>query len=168
MAKPTKKVEPRDVLYRIKRGLSAYVSYLAACEMNEAFSEYVLYEPILRVLTARGYTVQCEYECPGIERKGPGDKKRIDFFATKDDVQMAIEVKWAANSKPKLEKDIEKLKAFHAQNKDGFPMLCIFGKESVLSNFEIDESLFKEWGTQRVADLGVTRYGCRFFRLRTQ
>jgi len=57
--------EPQDVLYRVKRGLAAYVSYLAACEMNQAFSEYVLYEPILRILTARGYTVECEAECPG-------------------------------------------------------------------------------------------------------
>jgi hypothetical protein len=41
--------EPNNVFYRIKRGLSGYVSYLAACEMNTAFSEYVLYEPILRI-----------------------------------------------------------------------------------------------------------------------
>ena len=47
------------MLYRIKRGLSGYVSYLAACEMNASFSEYVLYEPILRILTARNYSVEC-------------------------------------------------------------------------------------------------------------
>jgi len=47
--------EPINVLYRLKRGLSAYISYLAACEMNQAFSEYVLYEPMLRILTAHGY-----------------------------------------------------------------------------------------------------------------
>ena len=57
MAKSKQLSEPKEVLYRIKRGLSGYVSYLAACEMNESFSEYVLYEPILRVLTAQGYTV---------------------------------------------------------------------------------------------------------------
>jgi hypothetical protein len=34
--------EPANVLYRIKRGLSGYVSNLAACEMNESLSEYVL------------------------------------------------------------------------------------------------------------------------------
>ena len=39
--------EPGDVLFRIQRGLAGYVSYLAACEMNESFSEYVLYEPIV-------------------------------------------------------------------------------------------------------------------------
>ena len=49
-----------DVLSRVKRGLAGYVSYLAACEMNQAFSEYVLYEPTLRILTARRFVVQCE------------------------------------------------------------------------------------------------------------
>jgi hypothetical protein len=53
--------ERTDVLYRIKRGLSGYASYLAACQMNESFSEYVLYEPILRILTARpGTYADCE------------------------------------------------------------------------------------------------------------
>ena len=55
--------EPANVLYRVKRGLASYVSYLAACDMNSAFSEYVLYEPILRILTAQGYEVECKYEC---------------------------------------------------------------------------------------------------------
>ena len=34
--------EPQNVLYRIQRGLSGYVSYLAACEMNSTFTEYML------------------------------------------------------------------------------------------------------------------------------
>jgi hypothetical protein len=64
--------EPIDALYRIKRGLAGYVSYLAACEMNESFSEYILYEPILRILTARDYSVECEVECPrsGAQEEG--------------------------------------------------------------------------------------------------
>ena len=37
--------ELSDILFRIKRGLAGYVSYLAACDMNQAFSEFVLYEP---------------------------------------------------------------------------------------------------------------------------
>ncbi|MCR6654674.1 MAG: hypothetical protein NVV63_02435 [Opitutus sp.] len=44
---------PEDVFFRIQRGLAGYISYLAACEMNPAFSEYVLYEPALRIFTAR-------------------------------------------------------------------------------------------------------------------
>ena len=74
--------ELSDILFRIKRGLAGYVSYLAACEMNQAFSEYVLYEPILRILTARGYNVECEVPCAGLlKNDGKGDFKRIDFVA---------------------------------------------------------------------------------------
>jgi hypothetical protein len=82
MKRDSKLSQPADVLYRIKRGLSGYVSYLAACEMNQAFSEYVLYEPILRILTARNYLVQCEVECPGFgcrvfELKATSPPKRL-------------------------------------------------------------------------------------------
>src|SRR5690242_13812162 len=87
--------EPADVLYRIKRGLSGYVSYLAACEMNESFSEYVLYEPILRILTARGYSVKCEVICPGLPQPPTGDHKRLDLVADNTDARFAMEVKWA-------------------------------------------------------------------------
>src|SRR6266576_1775137 len=98
--KVTKKnPEPTDVLYRIKRGLAAYVSYLAACEMNQAFSEYVLYEPLLRILTARGFTVECESEYPGIQQPARGDRKRIDFVAHGHSVRFALEVKWAQKFK---------------------------------------------------------------------
>ena len=92
--------EPKEVLYRIKRGLSGYISYLAACEMNESFSEYVLYEPILRILTGCGYTVQCEVPCPGIQQPPQGDKKRLDFVASKDTLTFAMEVKWVKKTKP--------------------------------------------------------------------
>jgi hypothetical protein len=103
--------EPNDVLYRIKRGLAGYISYLAACEMNEAFSEYVLYEPILRILTARGYAVHSEVLCPGIQQPKTGDKKRLDFVACGHGLTCAIEVKWARNKKIMIEGDLEKLSA---------------------------------------------------------
>src|SRR5215216_3785587 len=87
---------PSDaVLYRIQRGLAGYVSYLAACEMNKAFSEYVLYEPTLRILTAQSYTVESERACPGFPPKG-GDKKKIDFVVKGANpiVHFAMEMKW--------------------------------------------------------------------------
>src|SRR5438874_11562311 len=98
--------EPFNVLRRIKRGLAGYVSYLAACEMNEAFSEYVLYEPILRILASRNYTVECEYECPGVDHAAVGDKKRIDFVARNHSLQLAIEVKWAKSDHPDIARDV--------------------------------------------------------------
>ncbi len=158
--------EPTDVLYRLKRGLAGYVSYLAACEMNEAFSEYVLYEPILRVLTARGFAVECEYECPGTERNGPGDKKRLDFYATGNSIAMAIEVKWAKSRAPKIKKDVEKLRALYAAEPRTYPLLLIFGKKSDLDNIVLGEPDLSERGKPRVADLGKTRFGCRVFQFK--
>ena len=110
--------EPAGVLYRLKRGLSAYVSYLAACEMNESFSEYVLYEPILRILTARNYIVQCEVECPGMEHAAIGDRKRLDFVARNNGVHFALEVKWAKSRNLDVSNDCSKLAAFVASNID--------------------------------------------------
>lgn len=162
----SKNHEPIDVLYRLKRGLSAYVSYLAACEMNQAFSEYVLYEPILRIFTARGYAVECEYECPGIEQATQGDKKRIDFHATGHSVELAIEVKWAKSVRPNIKRDIEKLRAFLKAKPASIPLLFVFGRKSHLEHIQLSEKSLKERGTPRYADLGKTRYGCRVFELK--
>ncbi len=122
--------EPDDVLHRIQRGLSGYVSYLAACEMNESFSEYVLYEPILRILIARGYSVESEVVCPGMDQPARGDKKRLDFVARQNDLSFALEVKWARSGRPNIDGDIEKLAAFR-QARDGTEFsLCLWAEES--------------------------------------
>jgi hypothetical protein len=160
-----KTAEPRDVLYRVKRGLTAYVSYLAACEMNEAFSEYVLYEPILRILTARGYSVRCEAECPGFTNSGRGDKKRLDFYAVGHSVELAIEVKWAKTEKPNVERDIEKLEAVLGVNRTAVALLCVFGRKSHIEDLAVDDARLKERGDAVYADLRKTRYGCRIYQL---
>jgi hypothetical protein len=102
-------IEPSNILYRLKRGLSGYISYLAACEMNQVFSEYVLYEPMLRILTARDYTVNCEFPCPGLTRNGRGDNKKIDFDVTGHGLRLAIEVKWARRNQLDVREDYTKL-----------------------------------------------------------
>ncbi|MCE9658190.1 MAG: hypothetical protein K8R60_06485 [Burkholderiales bacterium] len=163
-----KNPEPRDVLYRIKRGLAGYVSYLAACEMNQAFSEYVLYEPILRILMARGFTVECEYECPGVAQPAKGDKKRIDFRATGQHLELAIEVKWTKATKPKLDSDLAKLHGFAAARPASVPLLVLFGRESHLTKFASPDDALKERGDAVIAQLGRTRYGCRIFELKTE
>lgn len=155
----------RDAIYRVKRGLCGYVSYLAACEMNQAFSEYVLYEPILRILTARNYTVQCEYACPGIEHSQRGDKKRLDFFATKPGSSFAIEVKWLTGKRLSIAKDTEKLLAFRAATPAARAFLLIFGRKSDIEEIDVDKATYKEWGTPAYADLRKTKYGCRVFRV---
>ena len=157
--------ETSDVLSRVKRGLSAYVSYLAACEMNEAFSEYVLYEPILRILTARGYTVRCEVACPGIAQPPVGDKKRLDFYAHKGSSRFALEVKWARSSRPNVSSDILKLRELLAVEPKTRPLLCIFGRKSHIESLKLSLGDNRERGKMMYADLRVTRYGCRIFQL---
>jgi hypothetical protein len=157
--------EPDDVLFRIQRGLAGYVSYLAACEMNTSFSEYVLYEPILRILTARGYIVECEAICPGIDQPATGDKKKIDFVANINGIQLAIEVKWVKDIKPDFSNDKEKLTAFKMNEKNNRAFLCIFGRKSHLSIIVPPFESFKEFQQDIYADLKRTKYGCRIFEL---
>lgn len=164
----TKDPHLADALYRVKRGLAGYVSYLAACDMNQAFSEYVLYEPILRILTARGYTVECEYRCPGIAQPAQGDKKRVDFRATAERSEIGLEVKWIKSEKPKIQRDIAKLSAFKAVRQSSIQLLCVFGRKVHLERVKLEGFGLKERGKGRYADLGKTKYGCRIFELRAR
>ncbi len=153
------------MLFRIKRGLAGYVSYLAACEMNSAFSEYVLYEPILRILSARGYDVQCECECPGIKQPRTGDKKRIDFVAQGHGVRLALEVKWMKSARLDVTKDLEKLRAFQTHFPASFSFLCVFGRAGFVEPLLGIEGPFSERGSVVVADFSITRYACRIYQL---
>lgn len=159
------KPEPRDVLFRIKRGLSGYVSYLAACEMNEAFSEYILYEPILRILTSRGYVVESEVECPGIDQPPRGDRKRIDFVAKGHSVKFALEVKWTKTTRLNIERDTEKLLAFRNVNPASHSFLCVFGIRQHVEKIKLLNGCYKERGTAVIAEFRKTKYGCRIFEL---
>ncbi len=160
--------EPSNVLYRLKRGLSGYISYLAACEMNEAFSEYVLYEPILRILTARGYTVNCEFPCPGLTRDGGGrgDQKKIDFAVTDHNSRFAIEVKWARSNRLDVKGDYAKLCSFRTCIKGSRSFLCIFGRKSHIQNIVLKNGSFSEVGKAVYADFRKTKYGCRMYELK--
>jgi Holliday junction resolvase len=155
--------EPANVLYRIRRGLSGYVSYLAACEMNGSFSEYVLYEPILRILTARGYSVQCEASCPGIQQSPTGDHKRLDLIATAVGSKFAMEVKWAKQRTLKVQNDYHKLTAFLEECADGRAFLCVFGRKSHIENLALNPNSFQEQGKAVIAGFGKTKFGCRIF-----
>ena len=157
--------EPNDVLYRIQRGLAGYVSYLAACEMNKAFSEYILYEPMLRILATQRYTVECEY-APTAWRTGQrGDHKRIDFYATRDALKFAIEVKWAKTANLNVKSDFLKLDAFHKLEPDSKSFLCVFGKMSNIQSIQLIGGNFKEARKPVYADLKKTKFGCRIYEI---
>ena len=165
MALQPKNTEPSNALYRVKRGLCGYISYLAACEMNQAFSEYVLYEPILRVLMARHFVVECEYECPGIQQPKRGDKKRLDFYATGQGIEFAMEVKWAKTETIDVTRDLEKLQAFLLARPGALAFLCVFGRKSLIKDIDWGKQPLKEKGKAVYADLRRTKYGCRIFQV---
>lgn len=155
-----------NVLRRIKRGLSGYVSYLAACEMNSSFSEYILYEPILRILSVCEYKATCEKICPGFAKNIHGDKKRIDFEAThQTNGTFVMEVKWVNKQKINIDSDCEKLVKYHTTNPNASCYLCFFGKKSNILNLKLDLSKFHEIGEAVIAEFGQTRFGCRIYIL---
>src|SRR5207245_8527510 len=104
--------EPQNVLDRLRRGLVCYISYLAPCEMNAVFTEYMLYEPMLRILTARGFNVNPEKECTNIKQPPKGDKRKLDFVVSQKGFAFAIEVKWAHRKTIDVEEDFLKLVTF--------------------------------------------------------
>ncbi len=158
-----------EAMFRIKRGLCGYISYLSACGMSSAFSEYVLYEPILRILTARRFSVQCEYECPGVPQPKQGDKKRLDFYAKKDTTEFALEVKWLRAKTANLSKDYEKLIAFRKSREGSRAFLCLFGTRSLLEKVVLDapsEGVIVDYGKAVYADFRRTKFGCKVYELR--
>jgi hypothetical protein len=139
--------------------------------MNPAFSEYVLYEPIMRILTARGFKVECERECPGVQQPAKGDRKRIDFVVEGHSVHFALEVKWPKSRRLDVARDLEKLEAFHKEYATSHSFLCIFGRKTHIAHINIvsgrvDVSKkFRERGAAIYADLRRTKYGCRIYEL---
>ena len=124
-----------------------------------------MYEPILRIMTACGYKVECEYECPNIQQPKRGDKKRLDFYATGKSREIALEVKWLTSTKPVLTRDIEKLRAVFESDRKAFPLLCLFGRQTFVANVDISGYGFVERGRAVYADFRRTKYACRVYEL---
>jgi hypothetical protein len=133
--------------------------------MNESFSEYVLYEPILRILTARRYTVRFEVECPGMDQPVRGDKKKLDLVAERDQVRFAMEVKWPKKQSLDAQNDFLKLEAFLGAEPLAQAFLCVFGRRSDIEALKISPARFREHGAALFAEFGKTKYGCRIFEL---
>ena len=155
-----------------------YVSYLAACEMNQAFSEYVLYEPILRILTARKFDVRSEVICPGVEQPATGDKKKIDFVATRQNgarqkLEMAVEVKWARSKTVDLESDILKLVGYLGSTHNARAFICVFGRHSCIGQLQVkrcdtlltQSASLTPFGDTVIAEFGQTKYSCLVYEL---
>jgi hypothetical protein len=132
--------------------------------MNAAFSEYVLYEPALRILTARGFAAQSEVACPGYPRNGSGDVKRLDFVAHGHGSHFAFEVKWARTRRPRVQGDLEKLRKYRETYVEALAFLCVFGRRSALSALWLPQGL-RERGSAIYAEFRKTRYGCRIYQV---
>ncbi|MBM3273145.1 hypothetical protein FJY94_07885 [Candidatus Kaiserbacteria bacterium] len=102
-------------------GLTGYLAYESRCGMNEAYSEYFLYSPIVRIANHRVWRVEAEW--PYLRGKAGrkqtvGDHKRIDFLFrlpsdldSTDSPWLALEVKWIRRGTKRLnvKNDIDKL-----------------------------------------------------------
>jgi hypothetical protein len=160
--------DARKVIFQIKRALCGHITFLAACRMEKAFSEYVLYESILRVLLAYDYQVECEYAHPCLPKRKKGDYKKIDFYATGTGPSVVIEVKWARNPKiMDIKRDAEKLRKIKSVDSNCIPLLCIFGRKKFIARkrLKLKPDCFKEWGRPVYVDR-APMYGCRFFELK--
>jgi hypothetical protein len=155
--------------------LTGTVSYLAAAETNTTFSEYVLYEPILRILMVRGYLVTCELRCPGLPRKNKqGDYKRLDFEAIKKRKHFALEVKWPRpkqSPRPRvrtfnIQRDHLKLVAFRNKNPKARCFFCLFGRYNDISRAKLKPNQYSEALPAIYALFGRTQYGCRIYALK--
>ncbi len=152
-----------SVLEPICRGLVGYVSYLATCRNSTIYSEYLLYEPLLRIAHAQGYDTRCEVAVAN-SHSGKGDKKRIDFVLSKGTERLAIEVKWINKAKPNIIKDIEKLLIYHQQTKaSGYVLL--FGQSGYFEELapnagqsSVSHGKLVSWAA------GRTKYSARWFK----
>lgn len=132
------------------RGIVGYISYLAACRCREIYSEYLLYEPILRIGMAQGFAVSAEVPVDRDELiallgrethrdREVGDLPKIDFALERGGerpTRIGLEVKWAKKRIVDVTKDIAKLHVF-GKDHDALGYLLVFGKASVVEELEL-------------------------------
>lgn len=132
------------------RGVVGYISYLAACRCREVYSEYLLYEPILRIGMAQGYTVSAEVPVDRDElmallgreshrEREVGDLPKIDFALERGGERPAhfgLEVKWVRQRTVSVTRDIAKLHVF-GKDHDALGYLFVFGQAGVVEELEL-------------------------------
>jgi hypothetical protein len=120
-----------SILNPLCRGLVGYISFLATCKASTAYTEYLLYEPILRIARAQGWDVSCEV--PVISSaSGKGDKKRIDFVLTRGKTRLALEVKWVGKKCPNLQNDTDKLREYSRSKTSTKGYVLLFGRTELI------------------------------------
>ncbi|WP_263831507.1 hypothetical protein [Salinibacter sp.] len=114
-------------------GVTGYLTYVSRCGMSPAYSEYMLYGPVVRVAADKQWEVFSEEIAQQTSRSG--DHYRIDFyFEAKEkeypSLSVALEVKWIPNDRDEvsIEHDIEKLRImdqrYHSREVYKFVMIA--------------------------------------------
>jgi hypothetical protein len=176
-SKPQVFCEPFETLFRIQRGLAGHVSFLATCDANIVFTEYLLYEPILSILRHRKYHVACEVPWAGPAAAAGGDPRRLDFVAAKGGQIIALEIKWlrwgnqAERDYLDIKRDTGKLVEARKAKQAHRCFLCVFGRHSQIAQFrgakvQAQIAKYDEALPPLYADFRRTIFGSRIFELK--
>jgi hypothetical protein len=129
------KAKIKNTIVAICEGLLGKLLFNSKIDISEAYSEYMLYEPIVQI-AKRNWNVESEVSVKSLKKKGRGDNPKIDFILTdlaNNNRYIALEVKYAKGVKSTIsvDSDIKKLLAFKNDmiSKDTKAFLMIFWKE---------------------------------------
>lgn len=150
-----------NLLNTICRGLVGHFSFMATTSGHTVYSEYALYEPILRILQAKGFHAHCEFT---VVPSSKGDNKRIDFRVKNGQKQFGIEIKWARAKTININNDIKKLEQY-SKLYDSLGYEVVFGQYKFLKNLKfsgnpktISKGKLVHW------DSGKTNYAACWYR----
>lgn len=151
------KAKIKNTIVAIGEGLLGKLLFNSKIDISEAYSEYMLYEPIVQI-AKRNWKVESEVSVESLKKKGRGDNPKIDFILTDREYNnrcIALEVKYAKGVKSKInvDSDIKKLLAFKNDmiSKDTKAFLMIFWKEHANRNKHlsrinnIKQKVYHEW-----------------------
>jgi hypothetical protein len=103
--------KPRNLIVSLTEGLLGYLIYQSRCGLHEAYSEYLLYDPTVRIAKDKGWQIKSEFIVD--TKLSKGDKKRIDFLFTDkiNNTLIGLEVKYLKNKNSliSIANDLEKL-----------------------------------------------------------
>jgi hypothetical protein len=129
------KTKIKNTIVAICEGLLGKLLFNSKIDISEAYSEYMLYEPIVQI-AKRNWNVESEVSVKSLKKKGRGDNPKIDFILTdpaNNNRYIALEVKYAKGVKSTIsvDSDIKKLLAFKNDmiSKDTKAFLMILWKE---------------------------------------
>jgi hypothetical protein len=124
-----KKYWPLRVAEAVADVLTAYMTVQARQGLSAAYSEYLLYDPIVRVARYRGWEIRSEWPLP---KSAPsrGDNRRIDFrikTSPKARRALLLEVKYSKSISGviNVEKDVAKLQYQLAREASGSRALLV-------------------------------------------